>query len=123
MPLNIRMKPEGEILMVDVSGRALLADMMDMIDQVAAEMRRSGLRRVLVDQTQVIEQFKFTDHFAIGEKAASLFDVLDRAASVVQQSRRTGTSQNVARRKGAELRVFTSKEEAMAWLTRPAEAT
>jgi hypothetical protein len=123
MALNIQMKSEGEILVVDVSGRAVLADMMDMIEQVSAEVRRSGLRRVLVDQTQVIEQFKFTDHFAMGEKAASLFDAIDRAASVVQQSRRTGTSQNVARRKGAELRVFTSREEAMTWLTRPADAT
>jgi hypothetical protein len=120
MPLTIDMKSEGEVLMVDVRGRAVLADMMDMIDRVAAEVRRTGLKRVLVDQTQIIEELKFTDHFAIGEKAASLFDVLDRAASVVQKSRRTGTSQNVALRKGAELRVFTSRQDALAWLTRPA---
>ncbi len=73
------MKSDGEILVIDVSGRAVLADMMEMIDQVSAEVRRLGLRRVLVDQTQIIEQFKFTDHFAIGEKAASLFDAIDRA--------------------------------------------
>ncbi|MES2633771.1 MAG: STAS/SEC14 domain-containing protein [Pseudomonadota bacterium] len=116
MPLKLEFQEDGELLLVRVSGRAVLADMMDMIDRVAHEARARQLSRVLVDQTQIIEDFKFTDHFAIGEKAVSVFDAFTRAASVVQASRRTGTSENVARRKGAALGVFTSRDDAIAWL-------
>lgn len=116
MSLKLEFQQDAGLLLVRVSGRAVLADMFDMIDRIAHEARSRKLVRVLVDQTQIIEDFKFTDHFAIGEKAVSVFDALTRAASVVQASRRTGTSENVARRKGAALAVFTSRDEAISWL-------
>ena len=116
MALKLEFQQDGDLLLVNVSGCAVLADMMQMIDRIAEEGRTRSLSRVLVDQTQIIEDFKFTDHYAIGEKAVSVFDALTRAASVVQASRRTGTSEIVARRKGASLGVFTSRNEAVEWL-------
>lgn len=116
MPLEIRVKDAGAYLSVRVAGRATLIDMFDMIDEVVETAIRLGARRVLVDQRQIEEDFKFTDHFAIGERVVSLFGGFEKAASLVREERRTGTSERVAQIKGAQLRVFTNEDVARSWL-------
>lgn len=116
MPLDIKLTPMDGFLSVKAVGRATLQDMFDMISLIAAEVSRTGDRRVLVDQTEIEEEFRFTDHFAIGERVVTICGNLEKAASVVRGERRTGTSEKVAQKKGVQLRVFVSCDEALAWL-------
>lgn len=104
------------VLWVRATGTATLDDMFAMIDEVAARSARLGLKRVLVDQTGIQEEFKFTDHFSIGGSVVKAFATYEKAASIVRESRRSGTSEKVAQRQGVQLRVFISLVDARAWL-------
>lgn len=116
MALTLTVNHVPRYLSVKAAGRATLEDMFDMINQVALAAAQFRATKVLVDQTEIQEDFRFTDHFAIGERVVMVCNALDKAASVVRPDRRTGTSEKVAQKKGVQLRVFTSKAEAVAWL-------
>ena len=119
MPLALTYDDNTPYLSVKVSGRATLGDMLTMIETVAQEAKRRGLNRILVDQTGIEEDFKFTDHFAIGAHVVNVCRDLERGASVVRLDRRTGTSEVVAQKQGVQLRVFTSASAADSWLRSP----
>jgi hypothetical protein len=116
MALTLTVTNNPGYLSVAAAGSATLDDMFDMINQVAVSVAQFGASKVLVDQTKIQEDFRFTDHFAIGERVVMVFHHMDKAASVVRPDRRTGTSEKVAQKQGVQLRVFTSKDEAVAWL-------
>lgn len=116
MPLELTFSDDTPYLSVKAHGRATLGDMFTMIETIADEAKRRGMNRVLVDQTGIEEDFKFTDHFAIGAHVATVCRDFERAASVVRTDRRTGTSETVAQKQGVQLRVFTSFGVADSWL-------
>ena len=120
MPLQINVQRLPEFTSVKISGPATLADFLAFIADFGGETYRHGDMRVLVDLREVQNQFKFTDHFQIGEAAAKELKHLERLASVVQENQITRTSEKVAIRQGLDLRVFTSMNEAMRWLASPA---
>ncbi|HXD40662.1 MAG TPA: STAS/SEC14 domain-containing protein [Ramlibacter sp.] len=120
MPLQVKVRRLPEFTSVKVSGPATLADFVAFIAEFGAESHRHGDKRVLVDLLEVQNQFKFTDHFRIGEAAARELRHLERLASVVPASQLTRTSEKVAVRQGLQLRVFVSMSEAIRWLQEPA---
>lgn len=116
MPLQYEFHRQPRFVRFDASGEASLQDMKDFVDLVEQRTRASGDRRVLVDLTRVQETLKFTDHYAIGELVARRLAHLERLASLVPQSRRTGTSEKVANTQNALLRVFVDEPSAIAWV-------
>ena len=116
MALQLRYEHLPGLLKAEVSGEATLADIIALIDDVAGETRRGGYTHALVNLLAVKEGLKFTDHYSVGEQVARKLDHLERLASVVPPSRRTGTSEKVANAKGMRLRVFVTETAAMEWL-------
>lgn len=119
MSLQIKIRRLPEFTSVKIAGRAVLADFVRFIAEFSEESRRQGDRRVLVDLLDVENDFKFTDHFQIGEAAAKHLRHLERLASIVPASQLTRTSEKVALKQGLQLRVFTSMTEAIRWLSEP----
>lgn len=117
MPLDVHTAHEDSYLAARVSGPAVLSDIFNMIAMLGETTLGSGVRRLLVDLREVQETFRFTDHFAMGERAARDLAHLERVASLVQPSRRTGASERVANKAGVTLRVFTDQAQAIAWLS------
>jgi hypothetical protein len=118
MRLAVRVANTGCFMSVKASGRAeSLADMYELVNLVAAETLRLEATRLKVDLREVHQDFRFTEHFALGEKANSAFAHLQKVASLVAPGTRRGTSEQVARLQGRQLRVFTSDEECDAWLS------
>lgn len=105
-----------EFTSVKLSGPATLDDFVKLIEGMAAESRRLGDRRMLVDQLEITTTLKFTDHFRIGEEVARHMQHLEKMASVVPPERITHTSEKVALQQGMPLRVFTSMTDAIRWL-------
>ena len=118
-PLRVRVQRLPEFTSAKVSGPATLADFVAFIAEFGAETHRHGDKRVLVDLLEVQNEFKFTDHFQIGEAAARELKHLERLASVVPAGQITRTSEKVAVKQGLQLRVFTSMSEAIRWLQEP----
>jgi hypothetical protein len=96
-----------------------LADLVGVITEFGEESRRHGDKRVLVDLLDLENDFKFTDHFQIGEAAAKQLKHVERLASIVPADQITRTSEKVAVKQGLQLRVFTSMTEAVRWLSEP----
>ena len=119
MLLQIRIRRLPEFTSVKISGPAALADMLRITADFGEESRAHGDKRVLVDLLDVENNFKFTDHFQIGEAAAKQLKHLERLASIVPASQITRTSEKVALKQGLQLRVFTSMTEAIRWLSEP----
>ena len=116
MPLQVRVSHLNTFMSVKVAGPAVLSDIFALIDELADESIRMGSKRLLIDLTQVQQTFKFSGHFAIGERASLSLSHLERVASLVAGDQRRGTSEQVARQRGVQLRVFVSKAEALGWL-------
>ena len=119
MSVALIFHPTARYLTATLSGPSQLQDFFSAIDSLAEETKARGVTRLLVDLRAVTEQFRFTDHFAIGERTLWRLGHLERVASVVPEGRRTGTSEKVANRQGVWLRVFTSEPDAVAWLSEP----
>jgi stage II sporulation SpoAA-like protein len=119
MPLQIKIRRLSEFTSVKIAGQAVLTDFFRVIAEFGEESRQHGDKRVLVDLLEVDNDFKFTDHFQIGEAAARELKHLERLASIVPEDQITHTSEKVAQKKGLQLRVFTSMTEAIRWLSEP----
>ncbi|MFC5496843.1 hypothetical protein ACFPOE_04790 [Caenimonas terrae] len=119
MPVALSFRSAPQYLVATCTGAATLQDFFGAIDALAAETRRVGATRLLVDLRGVTEQFRFTDQFSIGERARASLSHLERMASLVPEHRRTGTSEQVANQQGILLRVFTLPAAADAWLSQP----
>jgi hypothetical protein len=115
MPLKFQISRLPRFVRFDVTGDACLGDIDGLIDRIRDET--TGDKRVLVDLSQVRENLKFTDHYAIGELVVRRLAHLERLASVVRADRRTGTSEKVAAAQGTALRVFVDQREACDWLS------
>lgn len=116
MLLQVKIRRLPEFTSVKITGPAALADILQVAADFGEESRIHGDKRVLVDLLDVENNFKFTDHFQIGEAAAKHLKHLERLASIVPASQITRTSEKVARKQGLQLRVFTSMTEAIRWL-------
>jgi hypothetical protein len=116
MQLGIRVSHLEGFMSAKVSGEASLDNFGRMIDDLSDESMRMNATRLLIDLRQVHERFKLAEHMTVSERAVSHLCHLEKVASVVPEGRRKGTSEQAARTRGVALRVFTSEDEAIAWL-------
>ncbi len=116
-PLEVTVHRLQEFTSVKVTGHATLAAFAQLILEVGGQTRDRGDKRVLVDLLGVEGQLKFTEHFRMGEQAAAHLQHLDKIASVVPADKITHTSEKAALQQGLQLRVFTSMNDAIRWLS------
>lgn len=102
---------------VKVTGTASLEAFSQLILCMGEQTRVRGDKRVLVDLLEVVGEMKFTEHFQLGEQVARRMQHMDKVASVVPPDKLTRTSEKTAIKQGFQLRVFTSMNEAIHWLT------
>lgn len=121
MPLTFKVHRLPEFTSLKVVGDATLGDFLHLIDEMAEESRRRGDKRMLVDLLDVGGELKFTEQFQMGERAALRLQHLEKMASVVPAAKLTRTSEKVAQTQGLQLRVFSSMNEAIRWLSRAQE--
>lgn len=82
---------------------------------IAAEVRRTGARRLLVDTGPLIGQLTKSEHAATGEQVATLFSGV-RVAAIAPIGRPVGEIAPAARSNGADYLGFATRAEALAWL-------
>ena len=85
------------------------------LHEIAAEVRRTGARRLLVDTGPLIGQLTKSEHAAAGEQVATLFPGV-RVAGIAPIGRPVGEIAPAARSNGAEYLGFGTRAETLAWL-------
>jgi hypothetical protein len=83
--------------------------------EIAAETRRRGAKRLLVDTGPLIGQLTKSEHAAAGAHIAALFPGV-RVAAIAPVGRPVGEIAPTARSKGADYLGFATRAEALDWL-------
>ncbi|HSI55106.1 MAG TPA: STAS/SEC14 domain-containing protein [Ramlibacter sp.] len=106
-----------QYVQVAVAGPAAMKSFVELVETMGQETLFWSDRRVLVDLRDVEGALNPTEQVFLGELVAQDLPHLERIASVVPADRITRNSETAAQDLGMRLRVFTSKDEAIAWLT------
>jgi hypothetical protein len=116
MPLNLTIQRGPQILLVEGTGEARLADLLGVIDLIAQVTQREGTSRAIANLLACETRLAFTDHLQMGMHAYSRLQHLQRGAAVVRASARRDTTERVARKLGLRVRVFTALDDALQWV-------
>jgi len=116
MAMKMRFIRTPEFLIGKATGKASIDEFIDLIELAARHTKETGDLAFLADLREVQGSLAFTEHFRIGEQVSRQLSHLQKVASVVPPSRRTGTSERVSQRMGMRLRVFEDIDEAIRWL-------
>ncbi|MBX3653553.1 MAG: STAS/SEC14 domain-containing protein [Ramlibacter sp.] len=101
---------------VALTGHVALEPLLELIRKLGTLTQAQGDQRLLFDLLDLEGEMHFTGQMQVGEQVARSLSHLARVASVVPASKITRTSEKIARARGARLRVFASKDEAIAWV-------
>jgi hypothetical protein len=106
----------SQYVQVEVTGPSSLKNFVEMVGAFATDTLYWSDRRALVDLRKVVGELTPPEQVFLGELVAQDLSHLDKIASIVPQAMVTHNSENAAQEMGMRLRVFASKEDAMAWL-------
>lgn len=101
---------------VTISGKPTLDQMLSIIRVIGLDSVNWSTRAVLFDLRKVASLFSRPEQFRLGEEAALSLVHMEKLASLVPPQRLTRISEKAARSSGSNMTVFTSKEEALAWV-------
>ena len=105
-----------DFVQLAVAGPAEMKSFVELVHDIEEESLSWADRRVLVDLREVEGRLDATEQVFLGELVAQRLPHLERVASVVPADQITRNSEAAAQTLGMQLRVFTSREEAVAWL-------
>jgi hypothetical protein len=109
----------SEYVQVEVAGPSSLKNFVEMVSAFSAETLYWSDRRALVDLRKVVGELTHQEQVFLGELVAQDLSHLEKIASIVPEALVTHNSENAAQQMGMRLRVFSSKDAAVAWLTLP----
>ena len=106
-----------QYVQVAVAGPTAMKSFVELVETMGRETLFWSDRKLLVDLRDVEGALSPTEQVFLGELVAQDLPHLERIASVVPPDRITRNSETAAQGLGMRLRVFTAKDEAIAWLT------
>jgi len=107
---------EFPYLRVEVKGTAQLADLRRTVALAAAECTAASCRRCLFDFRDMEANLAPTEQLQLGTYAGEMLRSLEKVASVVTPTLRTGTCASAAQKLGVRIRAFTDIDDARAWM-------
>lgn len=107
---------KGNYLLVELSGAYSLKFFIEAIHEIATYGKKENLTIVLVDARSIDGDPSILDRYNIGIEIAKHWTKYTKAAAVVKEEVYREITENVAVNRGANFRVFTKIESAMAWL-------
>lgn len=117
MPFQIALLRESRFTVVTAAGNTCMREFVDLILSGGEKRRRAGDRRVLVNLLGVEGGLRFTEQFSGGDARSLAISHVEKLASVVPDDGLTPTIDSPAIHPGVMLRVFSSVEDAVGWLT------
>ena len=117
MGFHVSITRFAQYVQLTAAGPASIRSFVELVEAVGDETVLWSDRRVLVDLRDVEGDLTPAEQVFLGEFAAQNLPHLERMASVVPLERITHNSESAAQELGMRLRVFTSKEDAVSWVT------
>ncbi|MBI2771665.1 MAG: STAS/SEC14 domain-containing protein [Burkholderiales bacterium] len=123
MPFITSITRYPEFVQLAVSGPAEMKNFVELVATIESETVYWSDRRVLADLRDVAGRLTAPEQVFLGELVAQNLPHLERLASLVPPDQITRNSENAAQEMGMQLRVFTSLDDAVAWLSPAAVRT
>ncbi len=125
MPMTIQYEThvEGDILHVTTSGfDESLEDVIAYGEAVVAEAKKYSCTRILIDESDLVYRLSTVDTYELADYYAKTFRGTGKVALVTSSENLEDAKfwETAVRNRGLFYRIFTSKEEAEAWLDRTA---
>jgi len=115
-PLDVRFEESPSHLTAHLSGSYSLAGMLRAIDVMAVECRKRNVKRLAVD-VSISGDAPSVDRYQYASHAASALRHLEKCAAYAGPGQRVEPfTEVVAQNRGFALRVFGTRQEALAWL-------
>ncbi|MGZ5194456.1 MAG: STAS/SEC14 domain-containing protein [Ramlibacter sp.] len=112
----------SQYVQLEVAGPSSLKNFVEMVSAFSGDTLYWSDRRALVDLRKVVGELTPPEQVFLGEMVAQDLSHLERIASIVPEALVTHNSENAAQQMGMRLRVFSNKDDAVAWLTAPSPA-
>jgi hypothetical protein len=114
--MQVRLVRLRDYLDVELEGPLDLRQLLSVIDRVGAMTREHGDERLLFDLRAIDGAPHVAGQMQLGDQVVRKLSHLTRVASVVPTEHMTRSSESMAQARGVRLKVFDSKNEAIAWL-------
>ena len=106
----------AECLLVEVNERYSLELYLGIIREVAERCDRDGLQKVLIDFSHSNADPSITDRYVLGNEIARAWGFRIQGAGVARSEIINFVMENVAVNRGANVKAFTTRQEALQWL-------
>lgn len=106
----------GEYLLVEVSESYKLDLYLSIIHEVADRCRREGVYKVLIDFSQAMGDPSIVDRYTLGNEIARVWKYKIQGAGIAQRDTINYVMENVAVNRGANVKAFTARQDALKWL-------
>ena len=106
----------GEYLLVEISEPYTLDLYLGVIHEVAALCDQDKLRKALIDFSQSDADPSITDRYVLGSEIARAWSYKIQGAGVARGEIINYVMENVAVNRGANVKAFTTRHEALNWL-------
>lgn len=117
MPERVAVREDLQIIQIDSYGEVTARDMRESLQEVVRLHEKHGLDRVLIEASHETSLPSTVPLYGLGaELSASVGDVRFAIVACPKLRGDQAFLENVARNRGAKIRVFDSEEEAVAWL-------
>jgi hypothetical protein len=114
--MQVRVVRLLDYLDVELTGPLDIPQFLDVITRLGTVTREHDDKRLLFDLLGVEGDVHVAGQMQVGEQFVQCLSHLSSIASVVPAEKITRASENVARSQGVRMKVFGSKDAAIAWL-------
>lgn len=116
MNLEVAITDLDSHLSMEVTGKYSLSDYKELVMLIANQCEQRGKCLALVNIIQVEGDFPTFDRFVLGEMVSEVFGSRIKMAVLTPRGKTDRTAENTAVNRGARMRVFFTKDEALQWL-------
>jgi hypothetical protein len=103
-------------LLVEVSEPYTMDLFLSVIHEVANRCNQDGLRKVLLDFSQMNGDPSIMDRYSLGIEIAQLWKHTIQGAGVARRESINLVMENVAVNRGANVKAFSQRKDALQWL-------
>jgi hypothetical protein len=114
--LQLRIHPHDDFFLADLSGLVSVQAWDDALGELEAAIRNGPQDRLVVDLRGLVGWLGVPERTTVGSLMATHLARMKKVALFIQPEKIVGVVEAEARRKGLDLRLFPSYEEAVDWV-------
>jgi hypothetical protein len=114
--LQFRVLPQDDLILVQLAGLVSIEGWSQALQAVGESLPGSGPGKLVLDLTGLVGWLGEHERRQVGELMALHLSRMKRVAAFIQPEKIVGVVEAEARRKGLDLKLFSSRDDAVGWV-------